>query len=128
MAQFILCPRSNRRITDAECADNICRLNDPAEVFLCRTCGHGKSIAATAKFLRKPKHERNIPMPKTTKPTGKKRNMDRITISVPTEIKAKLKAFSKGEMGNMSAQGRYYLLRALEMAEDRAERARERTQ
>jgi hypothetical protein len=137
MAQFILCPRSNNRITDTECSDYICRLTDPAGIALCQSCDHGRLIAATAEFPRKPKPERIDDMakdkvqtpnqtPAKPKANGKSRHMDRISIRVPPEIKARLKAFSKGEMGNMSAQGRYYLLRALDMAEDRAERSRDR--
>ena len=71
------------------------------------------------KFLMKEKTKSPSPAPQA-KAKSHKGQMERITVMVPPEMKARLKALCKGEMGSMSGQGRHYLLMALEKAEDRA--------
>ena len=104
-----ICPRTEKLLSDTECSDYICHASD---IEACKACPRGEQLIGTvkagkAKAAAQQHARQNPPRPR----------FEKITVNVPTELKERFRALSCGEMGSMSGQGRYLILRALERGE-----------
>ncbi|MDR1659829.1 MAG: hypothetical protein LBR94_05750 [Desulfovibrio sp.] len=113
-----ICSRTKNRLSDADCWVWLNSATLQQAVSQCCECKR----VPLAVIVEKKKEAEWAEAPPVTEedaaPMPKNGNgrFEKITVAVPPDLKERFRVLSKGEMGSMSGQGRYLILRALEIA------------